>query len=210
VDHFSIAFVCTGNRFRSVLAEAFVHRLTLGLPVTTESFGTLSLEDAPAHPEAIEIAVGCGFSIEEHRSRYVNNVSLAETDLVLGFELAHVRQAVVDAGARRGHTFLMNEFVPLLPPSGGAMPSDDLVGRARALVTDVAERASDSPDARGRGIRDPYGGPWKLHRDTATEIRELSLTLAARLFGVTNTGVLLPVPSKSRGRPRRRLRLGRL
>jgi hypothetical protein len=61
-----------------------------------------------------------------------------------------------------------------------------------------------------KGIRDPLGRSWKVYRDTAIEVRELSLMLAARLFGVTDGGTLVPVPSKLRGRSalRRRLRLG--
>jgi protein-tyrosine-phosphatase len=60
METFSIAFVCTGNRFRSPLAEAFVRRLTLGLPVETVSFVTLELEQAPPLDEALEIALWCG------------------------------------------------------------------------------------------------------------------------------------------------------
>ena len=81
MDTFSIAFVCTGNRFRSPLAEAFVRRLTLGFPVSTESYGTLQLEDAPPLPEAVDIALSCGVSLSEHRTRYLNNASLQNVDL---------------------------------------------------------------------------------------------------------------------------------
>ena len=119
MDTFSIAFVCTGNRFRSPLAAAFVHRLTLGLPVRTESYGTLRVEDAPPLPEAAEMAVWCGVSLAEHRTRFVNNASLENIDLLLGFEPAHVRQAVVDAQAPRERSFMLGEFVPLLRGAPG-------------------------------------------------------------------------------------------
>jgi protein-tyrosine phosphatase len=210
VDRFSITFVCTGNRFRSVLAEAFVHQLTVGLPVSTQSFGALPIEGARPLPQALEIAVACGVSISDHRTRYLNDSSLGDADLVLGFELAHVRQAVVDANARRGHTFMMDEFVALLPPHRPGEPTEGVVSRARGLVAAVAERAPGLTDPHSKGIRDPLGRSWKVYRDTAVEVRELSLMLAARLFGVTDGGVLLPVPSKLRRRSalRRRLRLG--
>src|SRR4029078_323333 len=97
VATFSIVFVCTGNRFRSPLADAFVRRLTLGMPASTESFGTLESDDAPALPEALELATAYGVALSSHRTRHITDLSLREVDLVLGFEEAHVLRAVVDA-----------------------------------------------------------------------------------------------------------------
>jgi protein-tyrosine-phosphatase len=192
---FSIIFICTGNRFRSPLAEAFVHQLTLGLPVTTESYGTLPREDAPALREAVEIAHGCGIALGGHRSRYVNKASLRDADLVLGFEPAHVRQAVVDAGARRDRTFLMDEFVTLLPIGNREARDDDIADRARALVAQVADGLPEATGGGGHGMRDPFGGPWRGYRDSATQIRELSIALVERLFGVSRD-VLPPIPNR--------------
>jgi protein-tyrosine-phosphatase len=205
LDTFSIAFVCTGNRFRSPLAEAFVHRLTLGLPVSTESYGTLRAEDAPPLPEAAEIAVWCGISLAEHRTRYLNNASLQNIDLLLGFEPAHVRQAVVDAQAPRERSFTIGDFVPLLPQYGAPLAGQDVVARARSLVAAAGGRFADSTGIRSASMRDPFGGPWKVYRQTAVEIRELTIALAERLFGVTDTSGLPPVPAKA-GRARGILR----
>jgi protein-tyrosine-phosphatase len=194
VDRFSIVFVCTGNRFRSPLAAEFVRRLTLGLPVETESYGTLRSEGAPALPEAVEIAVWSGISLSEHRSRYVNNASLREVDLVLGFEPVHVRQAVVDAGAQRERSFTLSDFVPLLPPYGAR--ERDVVGRARAIVAAAGERFAASTDVRSASIADPFGGPWKGYRRAAVEIRELTIELVVGLFGVTDVSSLTPIPTR--------------
>jgi len=197
VDVFSIAFVCSGNRFRSPLAAAFVHRLTLGLPVRTESYGTLPVEDALPLPEAAEIAVCCGISLADHRSRYLNKASLENLDLLLGFEPAHVRQAVVDAKALRERSFTLADFVPLLPPARGTPPAGgEVVGRARTLVADAGKRIADPTGHRSTSIRDPFGGPWKVYRQTAFEIRELTIALVERLFGVTDVSGLPPVPTR--------------
>jgi protein-tyrosine-phosphatase len=196
VDSFSIAFVCTGNRFRSPLAAAFVHRLTLGLPVRTESYGTLRVEGVPPLPEAAKIAVSCGISLAEHRTRFVNNASLENVDLLLGFEPLHVGQAVVDALAPRERSFTLGDFVSLLPAYGAPSAERDLVGRARSLVTDVAARVTDPTGLSAASIRDPFGGPWKVYRGTAVEIRELTITLAERLFGITDASSLPPVPPR--------------
>jgi protein-tyrosine-phosphatase len=205
LDTFSIAFVCTGNRFRSPLAAAFVHRLTLGLPVSTESYGTLRVEDAPPLPEAAEIAVWCQVSLADHRTRYLNDASLENVDLLLGFEPAHVRQAVVDADAPREHSFTLGDFVPLLPAYSAPPADGDVLGRARSLVADTGQRFADSAGLKSASIGDPFGGPWKVYRQTALEIRELTIALVERLFGISDASGLPPVPTKL-GRTRRILR----
>lgn len=204
MDTFSIAFVCTGNRFRSPLSEAFVRRLTRGLPVRTESYGTLQVEDAPPLPEAVEIALSCGVSLSEHRTRYLNNASLQDVDLLLGFEPAHIRQAVVDAQAPRGRSFTLGDFVALLPASGPLSADDDVVRRARSLVTAAGQRFAELPNQKSSVMRDPFGGPWKVYRQTAVEIRELTIALAERLFGVADVQGLPPVPTNL-GRARKTL-----
>ena len=203
MEAFSIAFVCTGNRFRSPLAEAFVQRLTHGLPVTVGSYGTLPLENAPPLPEAVEIALSCGISLTDHRTRYLNKASLQNVDLVLGFEPAHVQQAVVDAQAPRERSFAVRDFVPLLPPAGSAAPDDDLVKRARSLVTLAGERFTESPKPM-TAMPDPYGGPWKVYRQTASDIRDLSVTLVERLFEIADPHSVPAVPTKL-GRARKTL-----
>jgi len=204
VEVFSIAFVCTGNRFRSPLAEAFAQRLTLGLPVSIGSYGTLPLENAPPLPEAIEIAEWCGISLSAHRTRYLNNASLEDVDLLLGFEPGHIQQAVVDALAPRERSFTLGDFVSLLPATGPAAPEDDVVKRARSLVAAAGERFAEFSRPTMSITRDPFGGPWKLYRQTASEIRDLSISLVERLFGVADVQGLPPVPQKL-GRARKTL-----
>jgi protein-tyrosine-phosphatase len=209
LDTFSITFVCTGNRFRSPLAEAFVHRLTLGLPVTTDSYGTLPLENAPALPEAVEIAEWGGISLVGHRTRYLGNASLQDVDLLLGFEPEHVQQAVVDAEAPRERSFMLRDLVALLPAaSEGARSTtrnQDLVQRARSLVAVAGERFAESPDPMMSVMSDPFGGPAKVYRRTGSEIRDLSIALVEKLFGVARSDALPPV-LPGRGRVRRALR----
>jgi protein-tyrosine-phosphatase len=203
VEVFSIAFVCTGNRFRSPLAEAFVQRLTLGLPVTIGSYGTLPLENAPPLPEAVELALCCGISLSDHRTRYLNNASLEDVDLLLGFEPAHIQQAVVDSQSPRERSFTLRDFVSLLPAAGPTARDDDLVERARSLVVAAGERFAEFSKPMS-AMRDPFGGPWKLYRQTASDIRDLSVTLVERLFGVADARGLPPIPQRL-GRVRKTL-----
>jgi low molecular weight protein-tyrosine phosphatase len=201
VDTFSIVFVCTGNRFRSVLAEAFVHRLTLGLPVTTESYGTLELKAAPALPEAVQLARAYGLDVSRHATRCVQGASLDGADLVIGFDSGHVREAVVKAHAQRSRSFTLRELVRLL--DGLTIPeSETVVKRARRAVELAAAARADAPSRLPDDMADPLGSPWKAYTETAAEIRDLSLGLVEALFSVTDAAGLPPTPLKAFRRPR--------
>jgi protein-tyrosine-phosphatase len=202
MDVFSIAFICTGNRFRSVLAEAFVRRLTAELPVTIESFGTLDLGGAAPLREAVELAGACGLDVSGHVTRCVSTASLAPVDLVVGFEAAHVRQAVVDAGAERDRAFTMREVVRLLEDDALSRPQDDVATGAREAVRAAAalRAATGTGHRAGDETPDPLGASARVYRDTAAEVRDLSLRLARALFGVDETASLPEIPPKS---PRR-------
>ena len=205
--NFSVCFICRGNRFRSPLAQAFVERLTLGLPVQISSAGTLEAENAPALPEARQIAVLCGVDLSGHRSERLSALSLEAVDLVIGFEEAHVRRAIVDAGAPRANTFTFREFVRLLKKCAPAKEAMT-VERARMAVTLADDLRRRDPTAAGKdtGVADPFGRSWKVQKEIAVQVRDLSLELAEHLFGVAGAGVLLPVPEKIRRHPRWRWR----
>ncbi len=66
---FHIVFVCTGNRARSPLAEAFLRAKIGNRAVRIESYGTLELGPEPAMPEAIAAASALRIDIRGHRAR---------------------------------------------------------------------------------------------------------------------------------------------
>lgn len=212
-DVFSITLICSGNRFRSPLARAFVERLTLGLPLALDTAGTLEIVGAPALPEARRIGVLCGLDLSQHRSRPLSHLRLDGVDLVLGFEEHHVRRAIIDAGAVRARSFMLREFVDLaekitLPEGLGH------VARARSAVeaADELRRTGDGIARDGAEVADPFGRSLKVYRDTAADIRELALALVDRLFGQRRATVL-PVPERLPGagwltRSRRSFRRG--
>jgi protein-tyrosine-phosphatase len=134
--------------------------------------------------------------LADHRTRYLNDASLEDVDLLLGFEPAHIRQAVVDGQAPRERSFTMRDFVPLLPAAGLAAPDEDVVKRARSLVAAAGARLAELQNPTMSTMPDPFGGPWKVYRQTASDIRDLSVALAERLFGVADANGLPPVPKK--------------
>jgi protein-tyrosine phosphatase len=181
-DEFTIVFVCTGNRFRSPLAEALLRRAADGIPVRVGSLGTLELGPVPALPEAIEEAERIGVSLERHVARSLTGQELGEADLVVGFERMHVVAAVVDAGARKERTFTLPELVGLLGRIELA-GDDDPVARARGLVERAsAARLQDPPLPGVPEVTDPLGRPRSFFRQTADRVDALVGRLAGELF----------------------------
>jgi protein-tyrosine-phosphatase len=185
-----------------------VQRLTLGLPFAVDSFGTLELGAQPPLAEVREIGPAYGVDLSRHRTRCLSADSLAEVDLVLGFEQEHVHHAVVDAGASQKASFTLPEVVSWLE-AVHVPESDDVVTRARGAI----HAASACRDGQGllRGpdsIPDPLGFGWKVYAETAMRIRDLSVALVHALVGSAQTQQLPPPPAslKRRRTLRRRSR----
>jgi protein-tyrosine-phosphatase len=183
VRELQVAFVCTGNRFRSPLAAALLEREADGVPVRIVSLGTLDLGSKPALPEAVALAGELGLDLSGHASRTLGSAQLEAFDLVLGFERNHVMASVVEAGAQLERTFTLPEFVGLLRRlPGPPLPTDPV---ERALV-----RIRQAHTVRPPGFRhgpmpelgDPLGKTLQAQRETAAELSNLVSELAVSLF----------------------------
>jgi protein-tyrosine phosphatase len=182
-DLFSMVFLCTGNRFRSPLAETLFRQEADGLPIHVSSLGTLELQEGNALPEAVEEARRLGVDLRGHRTTPLSQRGLADVDLVIGFERKHVMTAVVEAGAPRDRTFTLAELAMLL--AGIASPAlDDPAERAREVVRQAAARRL--PDANLTAVpetQDPLGRSAKEQRAIAEEVNELVQGVKVGLFG---------------------------
>jgi len=178
-DEFDVVVICSGNRFRSPLAEAVLRSKTDGLPVRVRSFGTLDLPSSYALSEALELAPGYGLNLMSHRSHPLAGTDLSDADLVIGFEQVHVSMAVVGAKAPRERTFLITDLAAALDDSESPSETDPLE-RARAEV-----RQADRARTAGWPVEiaDPLGGPASGYRKTADEVYRLASRVAERLFG---------------------------
>ena len=179
-DEFDVVVICSGNRFRSPIAEAILRRSTDGLPVRVESFGTMDLPPGQALSEALELAPGYDLDLTAHRSRPLAGHDLSAADLVIGFEPINVATAVVGAHAQREHTFLITELVAGLEASP-SQSGNGVVERARAAVRRADEARRAAPGAAPE-IADPMGGPPAGYRRTAEEVYTLTSRLAELLF----------------------------
>jgi hypothetical protein len=63
-------------------------------------------------------------------------------------------------------------------------------------VAAAGERFAESPNPTMTTMRDPFGGPWKLYRQTASDIRDLTIVLVESLFGVADAHRLPPIPKR--------------
>jgi protein-tyrosine-phosphatase len=178
-----VAFVCTGNRFRSPLAAALLARNAEGLPLHIVSLGTLDLGSKPALPEAVAIGEELGLDLSGHASRNLAAVDLGPFDLVLGFERTHVRSSVVDAGADLERTFTLPELVGLLRRLPGPPLPTDPVERARVRIRQAhAARPHGFRSAPVLELGDPLGKTHQEQRRTAAELSKLVSELAVSLF----------------------------
>jgi protein-tyrosine phosphatase len=179
-DEFELVVLCTGNRFRSPIAEAVLRERSHGLRFRVHSFGVLQLGSIPPLPEAVDLAAEFDLDISAHRARCLIGRDLSGADLVLGFEHDHVVKAIVETGAPRDRTFTLPElvgYVASLEPRQGVGTLD----RARQAVAHAqAERVARR--ARAPEVPDPIGGTQEDFRRAAADVRELSERLADVLF----------------------------
>jgi protein-tyrosine phosphatase len=178
---FDLVIVCTGNRARSPIAEAFLRAYVGDLPVRIRSVGTLDVGPAPPLREAIQAADRHGLDIRAHRARCLRSERLDDVDLVVGFEKSHLTRAMAECGAPRARVFALSQLVTLLeaiePPA-----SRNPTMRAREAIARADALRSRSPGPLLE-IADPLGGSRRVYWETVAQIHDLSIRLAAGLFG---------------------------
>lgn len=179
---FRIFFICTGNRCRSPLAEVCLKKEAPYDWLEVHSAGTLDLGPAVPPAEMSRVAAQHGFDLSSHQARWLQDMPLAEADLVVGMALEHVAAAVVEGGAKAERAFTLTELVALLeelvPGSG-----DDAEARALDLIARAHELRSDQRRfVASQDIPDPIGGPRRAYEEVTKQIEDLCARLAARLF----------------------------
>ena len=177
-----VVFVCSGNRFRSPIAEALFRGLAPDLPLDVSSRGTLDLGPIPVLQEALAEGGRLGIDLSAHRARTIAAGELADADLVIGFERRHVATAVVDGKAPRERAFTLPELVALLERIERPPSSEPLEHARAALALAARERPDGSPVGVAE-LADPIGRGAAVARETADRVQALTGALASGLFG---------------------------
>jgi protein-tyrosine-phosphatase len=177
-----VAFVCTGNRFRSPLAAARFRELCGPVPFEIASYGTTAYAGSKPMGTAVRAAAELGLVLDSHRPTVLRHGELRGALLVIGFEFQHIAAAVVDGGASQSVTFTLPELCALLDPP---IPAEGhtLAERLPAIIEGAhrirqSERAHHPP-----AIPDPSTASPRVAAAIAAEIDSLVTRLHAQLAG---------------------------
>ena len=181
--YFDVAFICTGNRFRSPLAAGLLSAQVGELPVRASSLGILDLGSVGALSEAVQVAGSFGVDLSRHQTRSMTQVDLEPFDLIVCFEWTHVHAAIIDGQAPIERTFTLPELVGLLRGLPESQAQSAPVEQAVARVQQAhAMRPPGFRSKRPPEIPDPLGRPPAAQRQIADELRELVIELSRLLF----------------------------
>ncbi len=185
-ETFDVVFLCTGNRARSPLAEAFLTGLIKPSHVTVRSRGTLQAGPKPALTEAVAAGAALGVDLSRHRSTNLRSGELIDADLVVGFEPFHVAAAVMDGGASYGRAFTILELADLLEQLDAERLLPFRPDPRTAVVK--AHGVRRAPPLAAPTLADPLGATQKEFDRVAATIERLVTTIAAALFASRTRG----------------------
>ena len=108
-----IMFVCTANRYRSVVAAACFRdelaRRNMENEWRVSSAGTWTVNGLPAMAEAIILAGELGLDIQDHRSQVITGEMLQLADVVLVMESGQKEALQVEFPDDRKKIFLLSQ-----------------------------------------------------------------------------------------------------
>jgi protein-tyrosine-phosphatase len=109
----SILFVCSANRFRSVIAAEQFRRLLIARSSAeywqVESAGTWADPNLPPIAQAIQFSKKRGWNIEGHRSREVNTAILENADLILAMTHSQLEAMGLEFSISKGKIALLSQ-----------------------------------------------------------------------------------------------------
>jgi len=109
----NILFVCSANRFRSVIAAGYFSSL-LAARVSTgdwnvESAGTWAIEGLPPLNEVIKFAAARGFSVEDVLSREINQEMMEGASLIIVMTEGHKEALNLEFPQYKEKVFMLTE-----------------------------------------------------------------------------------------------------
>lgn len=137
-----VLFLCYGNINRSALAHAHAQQHHRSEQMSFHSAGFHAAEGRPADPLMVEAAAGVGVQLQPWSSRRVTPVMVAQSDLILAMETAHLDRLLAEFPAARGKAYLLGALDPAAAPE---IP--DPFGGPPEIYATVCRKVRDSVDA---------------------------------------------------------------
>ena len=100
-------FVCTGNTWRSPLAEAIARKIAIERGLTdleVASAGTSAWENAPASDGALLVGMEHGLDLSLHRAQLLSRELVAATDVILAMGPHHLERVEALGGTGKAYT----------------------------------------------------------------------------------------------------------
>ncbi|MER7899036.1 low molecular weight phosphatase family protein [Streptomyces sp. NPDC096046] len=187
VPPFRVLVVCTGNIYRSPLAECLLrHRLVEHRQVIhVSSAGTRAVAGVPAAAAVTSFLAGRGLRPCGVGSRRLTEEMVENADLVLGAATEH-REAAVRLSPVRAlsRAFTFREFARLVRSEDAAGVADP-AARFAALVQGAAARRGVVSTRMGDvDVKDPLGAPPPQVRECLVQIEEA----VERITALVRTG----------------------
>lgn len=149
----SVIFVCTANICRSPMAERLLKKLVEPdlQNWRIESAGTWASGGQPASTRAAQILEKRGVSLQDHRSKSVDQELLESFNLILVMEKGHKEALGVEFPDLAGRIYLLSEMAgkeqEIRDPMGGNTPdfeaaADEIETLLQAGLSRIRELAS--------------------------------------------------------------------
>lgn len=140
-EEYSVLFVCTANRIRSVMAQALLNEQIRAEDVPgawrIDSAGTWAMNGFPPMPKAVEVMAELGLDISDHRSQAVDQVPLSSYALILVMERGHQEALTLEFPEFADRIHLIGEL------TGGAYEVHDPVAGTLQDYRRTAETLRD-------------------------------------------------------------------
>ena len=154
----SVLFICTGNMFRSQIAEA-VFRDQLqrdGLSGwTVSSAGTWTAPGQPPPRVTLELARSLGLDLSGHLTRLVDAPMLESADVVLAMASGHKEAIEVEFPSARKKTYLISQVLTgkaydIPDPAMAPAETEVILRNLVALIRDGKEKIIQLAESTGR------------------------------------------------------------
>jgi protein-tyrosine phosphatase len=184
---FRVLTVCTGNLYRSPIAECLLRQRLAALreTISVSSAGTEAVPGTPIAATAAFLVLGRGADPSGIVTRRLTAKLVESADLVLGAATEHREAAVRLSPAQAlSRAFSLREFARLLRAEDAAGVVDP-AARFAALVEGAAtRRGAAGADVTDDDVSDPLGASPEEARECVTRIEESVDRIAAAMRAI--------------------------